>query len=46
MQNQKGYCTGFKDFYGKEIHVGDKVVEGCNLFEVQFAGMNIRELTN
>ena len=32
MQNQKGFCTGFKDFYGKEIHVGDKVVEACNLF--------------
>ena len=31
MHTQKGYNTGFKDCYGVEIHVGDKVVEGCNL---------------
>ena len=32
MHTKKGYNTGFRDTFGREIHVGDKVVEGCNLF--------------
>ena len=28
---KKGFNTGFKDNNGKEIHVGDQVVETCNL---------------
>lgn len=31
IHTRKGYDTGFKDCHGKKIHVGDKIVEGCNL---------------